>query len=169
MLGVGGVLVAPGLAGMDGEALAAAFEEYFDHAFAEARFDAAADIAVGDGVVVAFGPHMAVLPDLAGEPLTPLPRVRGQGLENRPLVRLEHRAAGLAARHGSGVEPVELTADRGVHRVQREEGLVAQRQQDAALDGADAALHESLVRGPLRDAQAARRRYSAGRTHGSSD
>ena len=85
-----------------------------------------------------------VRPDLAGEPLTPLPRVRGQGLENRPLVRLEHRAAGLAARHGSGVEPVELTADRGVHRVQREEGLVAQRQQDAALDGADAASTSPL-------------------------
>ena len=127
VLGPGSVLVAPALAEMDGEALAAAFEEHFDHALAEARVDLAADNAVGHRVVVAFDAHMAVRPDLAVDPLAPLPGVRRQGLERRPLVRLEHGAAALAACHGGVVEPVELAADRGVHRVQREEGLMAQR------------------------------------------
>ena len=143
--GQGGVLVAPALAEMDGEALAALFEEHFDHALAEARVDLAADIAVGHRVVVAFDAHMAVRPDLAVDPLAPLPGVRRQGLERRPLVRLEQCAAALAACHGGVVEPVELAADRGVHRVQREEGLMAQRQQDARLDRADRRFDQPLA------------------------
>ena len=110
MLVQSGVLVAPALSGMDGDALAALFEEHFDHALADARRDAAADIAVGHRVVVAFDAHMAVRPDLAGDPLAPLPGALRQGLERRPLVRLEQCAAALAAGHRGMVEPVELAA-----------------------------------------------------------
>ena len=53
VLGGGGVLVAPGLAAVDGDALAAAFEEHLDHAFAGADVDLAADVALRRGVVIA--------------------------------------------------------------------------------------------------------------------
>ena len=41
-----GVLVAPALAAVDGDALAAAFEEHLNHAFAGADVDLAADVAL---------------------------------------------------------------------------------------------------------------------------
>ena len=88
---------------------------------------------------------MAVGTDLALDPPTPLPGVRGKRLESGALGGLEHGAAGGAARHGRVVEPVELAADGGVHRVEREERLVAQHEQDAGLDRADRRLHEPLV------------------------
>ena len=46
-------------------------------------------------------------------------------------------AAGIPPFHRGVVEPVELVADGSVYRLQREEGLVTQRQQNARLDRAD--------------------------------
>ena len=145
----GGVLVAPGLAAVDGDALAAALEEHLDHAFAGADVDLAADVALRRGVVVALEADVTVRPDLALDPLSPLPGVSRQRGQGGPLVRLEERAAALAALgHGGIVEAVELAADGSVHGVEGEEGLVAQCQQDARLDGLDAALDQPLVGGP---------------------
>ena len=150
VLGGGGVLVAPGLAAVDGDALAAAFEEHLDHAFADADVDLAAHVALRCGVVILVEADVTVRPDLALDPLSPLPGVSRQRGQGRPLVRLEERAAALTALgHGGIVEAVELAADGSVHRVEREEGLVPQRQQDARLDGLDAALDQPLVGGPV--------------------
>ena len=131
MLGGGGVLVAPGLAAVDGDALAAAFEEHLDHAFADADVDLAAHVALRCGVVILVEADVTVRPDLALDPLSPLPGVSRQRGQGRPLVRLEERAAALTALgHGGIVEAVELAADGSVHGVEGEEGLVAQCQQD---------------------------------------
>ena len=102
------------------------------------------------GAPRAFDPYMAVRPDLAGEPLTLFPGVRRQRLEMSPLVRPEDGATALAARHRRLVEPVELAPDGSVHRLQREEDLVAQRQQDAGLDRADGRFDPGLVGRPPR-------------------
>ena len=92
---------------------------------------------------------VTVRPDLALDPLSPLPGVSRQRGQGRPLVRLEERAAALAALgHGGIVEAIELAADGRVHGVEGEEGLVAQRQQDARLHDLDAALDQPLVGGP---------------------
>ena len=164
----GGVLVAPGLAAVDCDALAAAFEEDLDHAFAGADVDLAAYVALRHGVVVVLEADVTVRPDLALDPLSPLPgasRQRGQG---RPLSRLEECAAALAAGHGGFVEAVELAADGRVHGVDGEEGLVAQRQQDARLHRLDARLDQPR-RWPAPCAQAAPRSRSGARTPGSRD
>ena len=145
VLDPGGVLVASVLAAMDGDPRAAAFEEHLDHALAGAHRELAADMAFGHRVMVAVDPDVAVLRDLAGQPLTPFPKVGRQRLEVSPFVRLEEGAAALAGRHRRLVEPVELAPDRGVHRLQRKEGLVAQHQQDAGLDRAHCRLDLGLV------------------------
>ena len=135
---------------MHRDPLRAALEEHLDHTLADARCDATPDMPGGHRVVVVLDAYMAVGADLALDPLAPLPGVRRKRQESGALGGLEHRASGLAARHGRLVEPVEFAAYRGVHRVEREEGLVAQRQQDAGLDRADRRLHEPLVRRPSR-------------------
>ena len=119
VLGGGGVLVAPALAAVDGDALAAAFEEHLDHAFADADVDLATDVALRRGVVILVEAHVAVRPDLALDPLPPLPGVSRQRGQGRPLVRLEERTAALAAvGHRGIVEAVELAADGRVHGVE---------------------------------------------------
>ena len=92
---------------------------------------------------------VTVRPDLALDPLSPLPGVSRQRGQGGPLPRLEERAAALAVLgHGGIVEAVELAADGRVHGVDGEEGLVAQRQQDAGLHRPDARLDQPLVGGP---------------------
>ena len=150
MVGVGGVLVAPGLQTMDGDPLAAPVEEEFDRALADAGMDLAPNMALGGGVVVVGDADVAARPDLAFDPLAPFPGGPGQRLEERAFVGFEQGAPALAACHGGLVEPVELAPDRGVHRLQREEGLTAQHEQDARLDRPDAGFDEPLVRRPPR-------------------
>ena len=73
---------------------------------------------------------------------------RGRSLRSARFVGFEQRPPGLDAGHGGVVQPVELAPDGGVHRLQREEGLMAQHQQDARLSRPDAGLDQPLVRRP---------------------
>ena len=147
VFGACGVLVGAALETVHGDAFALPGDEDLDHAFADADVDFGADMAFGRGVVVALDSDMAVGSDLAFDPFAPFPGVPGQGLESGPLAGLEEVTPGRAACHRRLVQLFELAPDRGVHGVQREEGLMTQREQDTRLDDTDGGLDGALVGG----------------------
>ena len=169
VVGVGGVLVTPAVAPMHGDALAAALEEYLDHALAEARCDVAPDVALGHRVVVVLKADMAVGPDLALDPTRPTPR--------GGWARAGERGARWPRTRRRRVEPLAMGASLSRSSSRPMAAFIASSEKKVSWRStsrmrvwtARPPTPRAPCRWPVPSARAARRRCSAGRTRGNSD
>src|SRR5208282_5075592 len=132
------VAVVAGVADMGGDALALA--EYLHRARREADFEFVFGEPVGDAVIVVLDLDMIIEPGAPHPPLGIDVRLRGQGLEHRPVQFFEELLAGDAepAQRAASVDIGKHLLNSLVQLRKAVEGAMAQAAQEIALDNKNA-------------------------------
>src|SRR5690606_21864202 len=144
MIGVRAKARPPIAALMRGDALATV--EYLDHPGGGTDIDLLADEAVRDGIEEALELDVIIRRDPRQAPFGELVVLCGKGCEGWAFDRLEEMpAADAEPAHDMIVDAREHLGDRGIGLGKREEGLLAQAAENAALGKAHGVLDLGLV------------------------